>query len=314
MKRHARNDLIPRTAPIWALAAIVVVVVAGSVEIIAEVPADTLDSGLIIAVSGKTVIHRDGQDIPADVGRQLKQGDTVVVQLGGRCVGYTPGGQRFELEGPGELVLEQADSTSLLGGVTSWIRDQFARWIGESRRQPLIMRMARDWAFEASMPLPLVPGREGRVRSRGVHLRWATIPGVDRYMVTVARDTGDETARTVRAGSLHLDDLQPGAAYVWKVVPAVEGWPGDGAWRAFTVMTRQEEAELEQNLRDLGDLEAGVILLSVGLHEEAIAHLDAAVAGERDAHSARLWRAHAWAELGLHKQAYEDLLRARSLE
>jgi hypothetical protein len=79
-------------------------------------------------------------------------------------------------------------------------------------------------------------------------------------------------------------------------------------------MTPEEETRLDQAIDALGDLEAGVLLLSSGLHEEAIYRFDAAVASPEQTRSARLWRARAFADIGLYKQAYEDMIEARGDE
>jgi hypothetical protein len=54
-----------------------------------------------------------------------------------------------------------------------------------------------------------------------------------------------------------------------------------------------------------------VLLLSAGLHEEAIYRFDAAVADVSQERSARLWRAQAMAEVGLYRVAYQDVLETR---
>jgi hypothetical protein len=79
-------------------------------------------------------------------------------------------------------------------------------------------------------------------------------------------------------------------------------------------MTADEEGSLEAALEDLGDLEAGVLLISSGLHEEAVARFDVVVSAGAEARSARLWRARAMADVGLYKDAYEDLMAAGGSE
>jgi len=118
----------------------------------------------------------------------------------------------------------------------------------------------------------------------------------------------------VRDHGVALSDLEPGAEYVWKVQPSVEGWNGETRWRAFTVMSPDEEAELNEAIAAMGDLQAGVLLLTAGLHDEAIYKFDAAVASNEQASSARLWRAQALAEIGLYREAYQDVVRGRGVE
>ncbi len=50
------------------------------------------------------------------------------------------------------------------------------------------------------------------------------------------------------------------------------------------------------------------------LHDEAIYRFDVATASRDNSRSARLWRSQALADCGLHKEAYEDLIQARSLD
>ena len=75
-------------------------------------------------------------------------------------------------------------------------------------------------------------------------------------------------------------------------------------------MTSEEENSLDVSLKDLPDLEAGVLLLSVGLYREAITRFDAAASSSAYRESSMYWRAQALATIGLYREAYEDLMKA----
>jgi hypothetical protein len=268
--------------------------------------------GLVVSVAGDVVVKRGEGQMAANEGFVLRDGDTIVVKAGGRCSGFTPVGEAFDLKGPGEM--QFAETGGVGGDLASWVRMQLADWIGESRRQPLRTRTVRDWAVPMEAPTQMIPAENGRVRVEGARLFWSEVPGVDSYLLTVAPSDGDEVTRVVRDNGAVLEDLEPGVEYVWKVQPDAQGWEGESGWRSFVVMTPDEETRLDQATETLGDLEAGVLLLSSGLHEEAIYRFDVAVASPAQSRSARMWRARAFADIGLYKQAYEDLLEARGEE
>ena len=232
--------------------------------------------------------------------------------VGGSCSGFTPVGESFDLKGPAEL--ELAGSGGVVGEVSSWVKNQLAEWIGESRRQPLTTRNIRDWTIPTSAPTQIIPAPEGRVRPDKSRFFWTTLSGVERYVVTLAPASGEEQTRVARDHSLVVSDLAPGGEYVWKVDPDAESWEGETRWRGFSVMSAEEVAQLDRALEGLDDLEAGVLLLSTGLHEEAIYRFDAALTAPELARSARLWRAQALADVGLYRQAYEDIVGARGQE
>ena len=265
--------------------------------------------GVIVSVTGQVDVKRGEEAKPAAEGYVLREGDLIVVKPGGKCTGFSPAGESFDLKGPAEL--EFAGSGSVAKGVSSWVRLQLAEWIGESRRQPLTTRNVRDWGIPTDAPEQIIPAPEGAVRPERARFFWTTLSGVDRYLVTIAPADGDEMERVARDHGLVIEDLAPGEEYVWKVEPEAEGWQGETKWRSFKVLTGEEETQLDQALDDLDDLEAGVLLLSAGLHEEAIYRFDAALASPELARSARLWRAQALADVGLYRQAYEDLVGAR---
>ncbi len=263
--------------------------------------------GVVVATSGDVTVRRGGSPVPVSEGSVLREGDTLGVRLGATCRGFDPvTGNAFTLDGPAEMVFAASATGSVLDAVRAWVLRQFADWVGAGRSQPLLTRGLRTWETQSPTPQPLLPPNGGRSRPGRVHLRWSTIPGIQRYEVTIALSGGAESTRLASEGSLILTGLRPGEEYVWKVRPALASWPDISAWSTFRVLTEAEEAGLEQALQDLGNLEAGVLLLSAGLHEEAVLRFDTAVWGT-EARAARRWRARAFFEIGLYKQAYEDL-------
>jgi hypothetical protein len=268
-------------------------------------------SGIVVSVSGDVVVERSGSQQAVAEGFVLMGGDRVIVRSGARCSGFTPQGTEFELDGPSELQIPSGAESNIVDSVTSWIRMQLADWIGESKRRPLTTRGSRDWGATTDAPMMILPAQGGAVRPSRMELCWGEMPGVDRYLLTVAPALGDEIVRTALGSSATLEELEPGAEYVWKVTPDIEAWTGTGRWREFRVLEPEEETQLDEALIRMDDLEAGVLLLSVGLHGEAILHLDSAVNAGTGGRSARLWRSQALADCGLYREAYEDLLQLR---
>jgi hypothetical protein len=282
----------------------------------AQTEEESPTTGIIVSVDGEAVVEREGLSEPVVEGYVLEHGDVIVVRAGGRCTGFTPAGEPFQLDGPAELRLPDASEHGLIDQVSRWIREQLTQWIGQTRRRPLVTRtLLRDWDVAIDTPTQLIPAPNGRVRASEAEFYWATVPGIDSYLLTVVRADGDESSRLVRDHGVMLSDLEPGSEYVWKIQPAVEGWHGETRWRTFTVMTPAAEAELDEAIAGLGGLEAGVLLLTAGLHDEAIYRFDAAVAGNGDqARSARLWRARALADIGLYREAYKDVIQNQGME
>jgi len=271
-------------------------------------------TGVVVSVQGDVVVERAGEETPVSEGLVLKDGDVVLAHDGGRCTGFTPAGEPFDLPGPGELRLAGAAGEGVFDRVSIWVRRQLTQWIGESRRQPIVTRtLMRDWDVETMTPAPLIPASGGQVRPGEAVFYWGCVPGIDSYVVTFVSEDGEEAERVVRSYRIAMDDLVPGAEYVWKVRPAIEGWTGQAKWRGFRVMLPEEERGLDGALVSMSDLEAGVLLLSAGLHEEAIYRLDAAVTSQPQGASARRWRAQTMAEIGLYQDAYEDLVLSQDV-
>jgi hypothetical protein len=300
-----RSSLIAR-----ALVATVFAVAAAAPRARADAPEPGTPAGLVVSIEGDVVVERDGEPLPTSEGFVLREGDVVLAREGGRCTGFTPFGDAFDLPGPGQLTLVAADA-SMIGRASAWIRSQIADWIGESRRQPIVTRtLTRDWKIETMTPAQLLPAPNGSVRPERSVFYWETVPGIDTYEIVVVDESGDETRRMVRDHRVVLTDLSPGGEYAWKVEPSVRGWKGRASWRSFRVMGASEEKKLDDAVRTMDDLEAGVLLLSAGLHEDAVYRFDAAVSRGRQAASARRWLAQAMADIGLYREAYVDLLRS----
>lgn len=264
--------------------------------------------GLIVAVNGDvTVIHgRMGK--PGMEGKVLESGDTILVKMGASCRGFGIDGEQFSLVGPSEFVLSAATGKEPFDNVRRYIAQQLAQWSGTSRSRSLVSRSVRDWEHVVQSPSPLIPASNGSVRATRARFLWTMVPGVDRYDVTIAPEDGDEMKQTVRGGALAQEDLQGGKSYVWRVeASGVEG-SVPSTWSSFRVMTPEDEKKLDEALKQLSDLEAGVLLLSLGLHEEAVYRFDAAAASDDERRSALRWRAQVFAGLGLHKEAYDDLV------
>lgn len=270
-------------------------------------------SGIVVSVTGDVKVERADAQEQATEGFTLVGGDRIIVKTGSRCSGFTPQGTGFELDGPSEYLIPSGEESGLVDNVASWIRMQLADWMGESRRRPLTTRGVRNWARVSEAPALILPASGGAVRPSRVEFRWSTVAGVDRYVLTVAPAVGDETTRTARGNTTTLDELEAGGEYVWRVAPDVADWAGRGGWREFRVLTLEEEEQLDEALVGMGDLEAGVLLLSMGLHDEAIYRFDSAAEGD-DARSARHWRAQALADCGLYREAYDDLIHLRGGE
>lgn len=271
-------------------------------------------SGIVVSVVGEVAVERSNNQKIATEGFVLMGGDTIIVKIGARCSGFTPHGENFTLEGPSEYRISSGADDGFLDSVASWIQTQLTDWAGESRRRPLTTRGVRDWVTKGEAPALILPASGGAIRPNRSEFCWSTVPGVDRYVVTVAPALGDEITRMVRGNTATLDELEPGGEYVWRVAPDIEGWAGHGGWREFQVLELEAEARLDAAIVGMNDLEAGVLLLSMGIHDEAICRFDAAAASSENARSARLWRAQALADCGLYREAYEDLIQVRGLD
>jgi hypothetical protein len=265
--------------------------------------------GLIIANEGDVTVRRDVGPLPVQEGFILLPGDTLVLKLGSTCSGFDPRGEPFGLTGPAEMIFPTTEAGGFLMSVRAWVGRQLAEWIGKRRQHLLITRSVRDWQIQIVTPRPLIPPPGGRVRSPESRFRWATCAGIDGYVLTVASADGEEQSWVAEGNASSGGNLVPGTSYAWKIEPNNKDRVGNAKWSSFEVMTEAQQEQLNLALQDLGDLHAGVLLLSSGLHEEALIRFDAAVEADSSSRAARRWRARALGEIGLYEQAYKDLLR-----
>jgi hypothetical protein len=264
--------------------------------------------GIVIVAEGEVTIERAGESRPVAEGSVLLGGDVLNVRAGARCSAYGPTGEIIRLEGPAEFRVPEASEWDLLGEVAAWIRRQVGEWVGSPRRRAIVVRkLPRPWDVQCDTPPQLIPAPGGRVRPGDAQLYWGTIPGINEYLVTIMPEAGPETTHVIEGNHLELEELVGGEQYVWDVVPFLDGWTADELPQSFTAMSPADEALLERATENLDDLEAGVLLICTGLHREGIGRLDASVEAGRNDRSARFWRALALAEIGLYRQAHEDL-------
>jgi len=298
-----------------AVAALICVCVLASATV-AELPEPrTFCVGIITEVAGEVTVNGVTGRERVEVGHVLAVGDTIVAMSGGSCSGFAPSGEVFSLEGPSQMRLGTAEDDSAFHRVSMWIRTQVSQWIGVGQRKALVTRAAgQRWDVRLSAPNQLVPVPNGRVRCSDARLRWVGIRDADEYVISIVSGDDDPIELHVRGLATTLEELEPGLEYVWEVRPLESKSPERSRWRAFSVMSVDEERSLDSALAGLDDIKAGVLLLSVGLHEEAIARLDVAVTVGESVQSARVWRARALAEVGLHEAAYRDIVQARGCE
>jgi hypothetical protein len=279
-----------------------------SIAPLREAGASELRSGMVCALAGDVLVTRSsGQVVPTE-GFVLQEGDTLWAKAGGICRGFTPEGESFSLDGPAQLVFAAARAGGGGPGITGWVSQVLSQWVGESRRRPLTTRSVRSWEESQDACTPIAPASDGKVRSKNAIFYWTTIPGVDSYLLTIAPARGAEETHMVRGYSYTQSALEPGGEYVWRIAPVIQGADLQGRWRAFRVLTADEERSMEAAIRGKTDLEAGVLLLCSGLHAEAVDRFDAAVGGD-DRRSALRWRAEAFSAMGQYGSAYSDILQ-----
>jgi len=259
------------------------------------------------------MVARFGRTVPATEGLALLEGDTLFVRDAGHCRGFTPAGEPFTLDGPARMALSLSRAGGAEEGLRGWIARQLALWTGQRRRQALTTRGVGAWELKADPCRPLFPVDGGAARASSASLCWTTIPGIDRYTVVLGDANGAQTRSQVQGNTLTLTDLEPGREYIWRVEPALAEWPAMARWYAFRVLASDEETKLESALAQLPDLEAAVVLLSLGLNEEAVYRLDAARDSRPHDDSILRWRADALAAMGLRDEAIADLREAARL-
>lgn len=265
--------------------------------------------GLVVSLKGDVTVRRANASLTVKEGFVLQPGDTMRIGAGAHCGGFTPGGGRFDQGGP-HLIVFAGIEKGKRDSRSEWITEQVQSLVSEPRSRQLVTRTGRDWKVQNGMPRLMIPAPDARVRASRANFYWSTIDGVDRYEMTIVGEEGDEVKKIVRGHKIEYSDLQAGYTYSWKIQPVLEGLTSSSGWRSFNVMTSKEEERLEEALTGVPDLEAGVLLLSMGLHGEAVYRFDAAAARTEARCSALRWRAQTFAAIGLYRDAFTDLLSA----
>jgi len=273
--------------------------------------------GVITNLKGTVTVRRGSDAREASLGFVLLPGDTIFAEQNASCSGISPLGNRFEL-GPtadsGTLSFPLSESTSR-GHMAPWIVERMAAWEGDSDISLSPVRSGdASWKYETEVGKPIVPAAGGSVRPGRSLFAWSVDEGIESYDVTISRDQGKAVHLTVKDHTMVKDDLEPGGTYYWRVTPKVEGWQRIPQWVPFTVMTDKTDKELDASIADMPDLEAGFVLLSLGLHGEAIQRFDAAASIASTQKAALTWRAKALAGMGLYEEAYNDLRDAAAVK
>lgn len=265
-------------------------------------------NGLILSLKGDVTLCRPNTE-PRNIieGYPLVQGDTLKTAGDAFCNGYTPDGEEFEM-GSNEIYIcskQKSDSGNIL---ITFLNRQIDDWMHKSRLQSLITRSVRDWDYRNRSIRLLIPAGRGKVRNHGSDFIWAKVESVDLYELTISDKNGKEMQRIVRGTVTSIDELEPGE-YTWMVSLKKDGWKVSSSPRAFTVMSKAEEKKLDDLVKDMTDLKAGVLLYISGLHLEAVSRFDSAANVDKIHNSALRWRAKAMSEIGLYREAYNDLLK-----
>ena len=274
-----------------------------------QVEASEKRMGLVVSLRGDVTVRRASASLTVKEGFVIQPGDTMRIGAGARCGGFTPGGDRFDQQGP-HLIVFAGPGKDKRDPRSEWITEQVQSLVSEPRSRQLVTRTGRDWKVQNGMPRLMIPAPDARVRASRANFYWSTIDGVDRYELTIVGEEGDEITKIVRGHKIEFSDLEPGYSYSWKIQPVLEGLSSSSGWRSFNVMSSKEEERLEEALTGVPDLEAGVLLLSMGLHGEAVYRFDAASARAEARRSALRWRAQTFAAIGLYRDAFTDLLGA----
>lgn len=266
--------------------------------------------GIIGLVVGDITIAREGGPLRASEGLAVLFGDTLIARAQSTCQGLGPDGAPFALAGPAQLVFSPPRQAGADQGLKSWIARQLAQWIGVRRQQSLTTRGERTWKRTVEVCQPIWPCAGGRLRGGPAHLYWSTLQGIDRYTVEIVSPRGQVMRKTVAGNSLRVSDLEPGVDYEWSVAPDTPGWPAAARRSGFQLLPPAEEVELDSALQALPPLEAAILLLSMGMNDEAIDRLETALADPALCEAALRWRAEAYAGMGLLAEANADLRRA----
>jgi len=269
-------------------------------------------SGLIVMVNGGVTVHGRFQAADAWEGFALAPGDSVTLATGARVMGFAPSGEPFDYEGPGAHTFTTV-APKFRNRVYDYTRERIAAWPGLGELDPFGTPASYDWEAVATEATPMIPADGGAVRPTQSRFWWQAIEGIRRYEVEISWDDGGRTRRkryTVSdANRLFLDDLEPGRSYEW-LVRTKDGKRLESDRHAFRVLTHDEVSTLKDITYGLPEVMAGALMLTAGLHEEAIQYFDAALTLSQYRRSTLVWRSRAFGEVGRYDAAYRDLLDA----
>jgi hypothetical protein len=269
-------------------------------------------SGLIVLVSGEVRVHGRWQAANAWEGFAIAPGDSLSLGAGARVMGFNPSGEPFDYEGPGSYTFTGADP-QFRNRIYDYTRQQISSWPGLGELDPFGTPSRYDWEAVATEATPMIPADGGVVRPNQSRFWWQAIEGIQKYEVEISWEDGNKTRRkryTVRdANRLFADDLEPGRSYTW-LVRTRDGKKLESASHQCRVLTHDETSTLKDITYGLPEVMAGALMLTAGLHEEAIQYFDAALAVSQYRRSALVWRSRAFGTVGRYEAAYRDLLDA----
>lgn len=269
-------------------------------------------SGLIVLVSGEVKVHGRWQAADAWEGFALAPGDSITLAAGARVMGFTPSGEPFDVEGPGAHTFTATDPR-FRNRIYDYTRQRISAWPGLGELDPFGTPAQYDWEAVATQATPMIPADGGAVRPTQSRFWWQAIEGIRKYEVEISWDDGGRTRReryTVSdANRLFLDELEPGRSYEW-LVRTKDGKRLESDRHAFRVLTHDEVSTLKDITYGLPEVMAGALMLTAGLHEEAIQYFDAALTVGQFRRSTLVWRSRAFGAVGRYDAAYRDLLDA----
>jgi hypothetical protein len=272
-------------------------------------------AGMVVTASGDVMVRR-GDTVPVTASFQLLIGDTLVLAIGSRCEIRTADGTDA-LEGPLQRIFQET-TAGKQGGIGGWITTQLNHWMGKPRPGDFRSRGLGDAADDDATftRIQLVsPSRAGvfphsSVRPHGAVIEWEPVSGVDEYEVVIATEASQIT-HVVEHVTQVKTELSPGGRYACMVMARGSREPAPQSdWCEFDVISNDDEKSLNAALEGKSDLDAGTILMFVGLYQEAIERFTRVIDAEVDVASALRWRSLAYESIGLTDQARKDLTMA----
>lgn len=269
-------------------------------------------TGLIVSVRGEVRVTGRWQEADAHEGLAVTIGDSLTLGAGASVMGFRPTGGPFTAQGPATLTFVDTNP-EFRNRIHDWTSRQIASWSGLNDIDPFGTPARHNWEAASVEAAPMVPVDGGGVRPERSRFWWKKIAGVEKYEIEVRWQDGKKTRRirkTVkRTNRLTLEGLEPGREYEW-IVRTKEGKKIESHANKFRVLTVEEKIILDQITYGLPDVMAGVLVLTAGLHEEAIQYFDVALATDPQRRSALVWRSRAFAAAGRYEEAYRDLIDA----